>query len=295
VKEGHVSHPARSLRLDYWPGLGEAILGLLLIALPLQTYSVYVNSIPAFSNLSLSSFETLAYLVLTSTLSGILVVVFGTRRLLNELHLGNVSGPATLLAIAKVLNQEKYKRIMIAATLLYGLFFAIVSGTVVYRPMENFAQEYLIQAPSAVIAVCCGSIGLIPVLTVFLTNQVGLLVIPANILILAAVSVLVGLNATLIVCEYHNRPRGASGRWLLGLGAFTGLFTACPTCAGLFFSALAVGLGSSALIIVPSTQPYFVVGTILVLIGGAYLSTRMLGPVVLGSCERERSTSTLRH
>jgi len=285
VKGDRVSRPARSSWLN-WPGLGEAILGLLLIALPLQTYSVYVNSIPAFSNSSLSLLEPLAHLVLTSTLSGILVVVLGIRRLLNVLRLGNVSGPATLLTVAKVLSEERYKRIMVAATLLYGLFFAVVSGTVVYRPMENFAQEYLIQAPSAVIAVCCGSTGLIPVLTVFLTNQVGLLVIPSNILILAAVSALVGLNATLVVCEYHNRPRGASG--LLGLGAFTGLFTACPTCAGLFFSALVVGLGSSALVILPSTQLYFVVGTILVLIGGVYLSTRMLGQVVLGRCEREQ-------
>lgn len=287
MKGDHVSHSARSLWLN-WPALGEAILGLLLIVLPLQTFSVYVNSIPVFSNSSLSLLEPLAYLVLTSTLSGIFVVVLGIRRFLNELRLGSVSGLATLLAVAKVLSEERYKRIMVAATLLYGLFFAVVSGTVVYRPMEDFAQEYLVQAPSAVIAVCCGSTGLIPVLTVFLTNQLGLLVIPANILILAAVSALVGLNATLIVCEYHNRPRGASGRWLLGLGAFTGLFTACPTCAGLFFSALVVGLGSSALVILPSTQLYFVVGTILVLIGGVYLSTRMLGQAVLGHCEREQ-------
>lgn len=263
-------------------------MGLLLIAFPLQTYSVYVNSIPVFSNSSLSLLEPLAYLVLTSTLSGILVVVLGIRRLLNVLRLGNVSGPATLLTVAKVMSEERYKRIMVAATILYGLFFAVVSGTVVYRPMENFAQEYLVQAPSAVIAVCCGSTGLIPVLTVFLTNQLGLLVIPANILILAAVSALVGLNATLIVSEYHNRPYGASGRWLLGLGAFTGLFTACPTCAGLFFSALVVGLGSSALLILPSTQLYFVIATILVLIGGVYLSTRMLGQAVLTHCEREQ-------
>jgi len=91
VKEDHVSHSARSLWLN-WPGLGEAILGLLLIVLPLQTYSVYVNSIPAFSNSSLSLLEPLAYLVLTSTLSGILVVVLGIRRFLNELRLGSVSG-----------------------------------------------------------------------------------------------------------------------------------------------------------------------------------------------------------
>lgn len=275
------------MELPYSHGLGEIVLGLLMIGFPLQTYSLYVNSIPAFSNSSLSLLEALAYLILACTLLGMLVVVLGIRHLLSELHTRTPTEPAALRTIATVLSEKKYKRIMIAATLLYGIFFAVVSGTVVYRPTENFAQEYFIQAPSAVMAVCCGSTGLIPVLTVFLTNQLGLLVIPANTLILAAVSALVGLNATLIVCEYRNRPRGASGRWLLGVGAFTGLFTACPTCAGLFFSAFVVGLGSSALVVLPSTQLYFVLGTVLLLIGGLYLSARVLGQGMGVRCVRE--------
>jgi hypothetical protein len=285
-----MSQPTRSSGARYWPGSGKAIVGLLVIAIPLQAYSAYVNSIPTFVTPALSLLEYLGYLVLTLTLLGIFLVAFGLRQLLRELRADSGSVPATLLVIRQVLSEGRYKRIMAAVAVLYGIFFAVVSGILVYRPTENFAQEYLIQIPSAVLAVCCGSAGLVPVLTVFLTNNLGLLVIPANILILAMVSALVGLNATLIACEYHNRPRGASGRWLLGLGAFTGLFTACPTCAGLFFSAIVVGLGSSALVVLPSTQLYFVIGTILVLIGGLYLSTRMLGEAVLGHCRRGEKT-----
>lgn len=275
-----MSHSATSSKVRYWPAVSVSIVGLLTIALPLQLYSAYVNSIPTFFTPALSLLEDLGYVVLTMTLLGLLVIVLGCRQFLNELRSSD-SAPAPLLVIAQVFKEGTYKRVMAAATILYGTFFAVVSGIVVYRPMENFAQEYFIQVPSAVLAVCCGSAGLVPVLTVFVTNHLGLLVIPANILILAVVSTLVGLNTTLIVCQYHNRPRHTSGRWLLGLGAFTGLFTACPTCAGLFFSAVVVGLGSSALVILPSSQVYFVMGTILLLIAGVYFSTRVLGKAVL--------------
>ncbi|MGA2790573.1 MAG: hypothetical protein ABSF00_07380 [Candidatus Bathyarchaeia archaeon] len=264
-------------------------MGLLIIAAPLQEYSMYVNSIPTFFSLDLSLLEDLGYLVVALTLLGLFFVALGLRQILNELRSSNRSTPVTFLVISKVLSEVGYWRIMAAATLLYGLLFAVVTGIVVYRPMEDFAQEYFTQIPSAVLAVCCGSAGLVPVLTVFVTNHLGLLIIPANILILTAVSVLVGLNATLTVCEYHNRPRDASGRWLLGLGAITGLFTACPTCAGLFFSTIVVALGSSALVILPSTQFYFVVGTVLLLIAGVYFA-RVLGQAVLGQSFSESKT-----
>jgi len=282
-----MAHPSRPLEVQYCRGAGEAFAGLLIIALPLQAYSMYVSSIPTFSSLDLPMLEDFGYLVLAFTLLGLLFVALGLRKLFNELGSSSRSTPVTFLVISKVLNKGVYRQIMAAATLLYGIFFAIIAGIIVYRPMENFAQEYFIQIPSALLAVCCGSAGLVPVLTVFVTIHLGLLIIPANILILAAVSELVGLNTMLTVCVYHNRPRDASGRWLLGLGAFTGLFTACPTCAGLFFSTIVVALGSSALVILPSTQIYFAVGTVLLLLGGAYFSTRVLGQAVLGQCARE--------
>lgn len=270
--------------------MAKAVLGFSIVAVSLQAYSTYVNSIPIFVAPISSPLEYLGYLVLVLTFVGVSFVILGVRQLLGELRAGKGSAPATLLVIAQVFGERRYNRVMAAVTLIYGAFFAVVSGIVVYRPMENFAQEYLAQIPSAVIAVCCGGAGFVPVLTVFLTDHIGLLIIPANILILVIVSALVGINATLIVCEYHHRPHSSSRRWLLGLGAVTGLFTACPTCAGLFFSSIVAGLGSSALVILPSTQLFFVVGTILVLIGGVYLSTRVLGQAFLGHCELEPKT-----
>jgi hypothetical protein len=290
VRGDHVPHTAISFIVHCWRGLGEAVAGLLIIAVPLQTYSMYVNSIPIFFSLNLSLLEDVGYLALVFTLLGLFLTALGIRQLFKELQPNSRSTPVTLRVISEVFNKSEYRRIMAMATLVYGLFFAFVTGIVVYRPMENFAQEYFTQIPSAFLAVCCGSAGLVPVLTVFVTNHLGLLIIPANILILAAVSALVGLNATLTVCEYHNRPRDKSGRWLLGLGAFTGLFAACPTCAGLFFSTIVVALGASALVILPATQIYFVMGTILLLIAGVYFSTRALRQALLGQCASEPKT-----
>lgn len=167
---------------------------------------------------------------------------------------------------------------MFAVTVIYGAVSAILSGMVVYRPLENFAVEYFVQIPSVIIAVCCGTPGFIPVLTVFFTIHLGLLLIPADILILVIVSALVGLNATLILCQYDNRRRSLSGRWLLGLGASCGLFTACPTCAGLLLSAFVLGLSPGVLLLLLGLQLFFVLGTMLALILGVALSVRVLAP-----------------
>ncbi len=261
----------------------RGIAGFLIVAVSLQAYSLYVNSIPIFVTSMAYPLMLLGYAVIILTFVGVFVVAFGLRQMLIEVRSG--STPTMMFVIAQVLGDNRYKRVMIAVTLLYGTFFAVVSGIVVYRPMENFAQEYLAQIPSSVVAVCCGSVGLVPSLTVYLTDHLGLLIIPANILILVVMSALVGFNATLVACKYHHRPRSASVRWLLGLGAFTGLFTACPTCAGLFFSAIILGVGSSAVAILPTTQLYFIIGTILLLIGGVFLSTRVLRPTMLGRCK----------
>lgn len=270
------------MRFQASAGMARAIEGLLIVGVPLQAYSLYVNSIPIFDTSMTYSLTLLSYLVFMLTFLGVIVLALGLRQMLVEAW--SRSTPTTMFVVAQVLGERRYKRIMILVTLLYGSFFAVVSGIVVYRPLENFAQEYLAQIPSSVIAVCCGSIGLVPSLTVYLTNHLGLLIIPANILILIVMSALVGLNATLVACEYQNRPRAASLRWLMGFGALTGLFTACPTCAGLFFSSIILGVGSSALLILPSTQLYFITGTILLLVGGVLLSTRMLRPTMLGRC-----------
>ena len=262
------------MSLRAWAGVGEVLIGFSIVVTPLVAYSAYVNSIPILDVGTARQLEYLAYSVILLTLIGISLGVFGLQRFLGSIQRGD---PRMLRVVASIFEQERYRRVMSAAALIYGAVFAILSGMIVYSPFENFAGEYLVTIPSTIVAVCCGYAGFIPVLTVFLTNHVGLLLIPADIVILVVVSGLVGLNAALLVCQYDNRPRSRSGRWLLGVGAACGLFTACPTCAGLFLSAVVIGLGPSVLVLLSGLQFLFVLGTVFALMLGVGLSAKVIG------------------
>jgi hypothetical protein len=254
---------------------------------------MYVNSISILNVHTADQLEGLAYVVIVLTLAGLCFLAFGTVRVVRSYRTDS-STPRTIAVIGQVLDGAKYRSVMTAATLAYGIVFALVSGIIVYRPTENFATEYLVSIPSTIMAVCCGSPGFIPVLTVYLTNHLGLLIIPADIVILVLVSGLVGLNMTLVICQYENRPRKAPARWFLGVGAACGLFTACPTCAGLLLSATILSVGSSAMILLSGLQPFFILATVLALATGIGLNARSLPipsyPVNLAQGLREPKT-----
>ena len=238
-------------------------------------YTTYVDSIPILDVRTASQLEGIAYLVVALTLVGIVFAAFGVSTLLRS----NRTDPTTqrtLAIIGRVLDDAKYRSVMATATFAYGVVFAFVSGIIVYRPSENFSAEYLVSIPSTIVAVCCGAPGFVPVLTVYLTNHLGLLIIPTDVVILVLVSSLVGVNVTLIIRQYENRPRRRSGRWFLGVGAACGLFTACPTCAGLLLSTTILSVGSSAVILLSGMQPFFILVTVLALALGTVLSARTL-------------------
>jgi hypothetical protein len=239
---------------------------------------MYVNSIPILNVQSAQQLEFLAYSMFLFMLVGILFAILGLRQFLNAFRRTDHSTHRTLRAAARMFERKRYRRVMAAVTLTYGAVFAFISGMIVFSPLESFRGEYQVVIPSAVVAVCCGSAGLTPVLTIFLTDHLGVLLIPMDVVLVVLVSGLVGLNATLILCQYDNRPRSGLGRWLLGVGAACGLFTACPTCAGLLLSSVILGLGASAIAVLSSMQLFFVLGSALALVLGAVLSARMLVP-----------------
>ena len=250
------------------------LVGPSIIFVPLVTYATYVNSIPILDARTAVGLEDMAYLMLLLTLVGLVLSAFGVSRLLRNEVVSRSKG--TLVVMGRVLHDTKHRSIMSIATFAYGVVFAFVSGIIVYRPSENFGTEYLVSIPSTIMTVCCGSPGFVPVLTVYLTNHLGFLIIPMDIVLLTLVSGLVGLNITLLVGQIENRPRKSSARWFLGVGAACGLFTACPTCAGLLLSTTILSVGSSAVILLSGMQPFFILATALALALGTVLSARTL-------------------
>ena len=76
-------------------------------------------------------------------------------------------------------------------------------------------------------------IGYVPKFFFYMTEHVGMLVIPINLILQIAVSYLVGLNASIAVNAFSILRKGAG---MGSVAAATGLFIACPTCAGTFLS-----------------------------------------------------------
>lgn len=145
--------------------------------------------------------------------------------------------------IAQVTWNKKSRRIFAATGIGYGVFFALTSGILVYQPDVIFSYHYNVQVPSAQIIPCCGEVGYVPKFIFYITEHVGLQVIPINLVLQIAVSYLVGLNTAIAANAFSILKRGTG---MGSVAAATGLFIACPTCAGTFLSLFVSASGAVA-------------------------------------------------
>ena len=154
----------------------------------------------------------------------------------------------TIIAISTW--NPKSRKIFLATFACYGVFFSLVSGTLVYQPEVNFSIHYGAEIPSGFVAPCCDGPGYMPKVIIYLTEHVGLQIIPINLVLQVVVSYLVGLNTSIAVSAFtmSRKSRGMST-----IGAATGLFIACPTCAGTFLSVF-IGTASGIALTVALTQ-----------------------------------------
>jgi hypothetical protein len=108
----------------------------------------------------------------------------------------------------------------------------------------------------------------------YLTEHVGINVIPINLLLQIIVSYLVALNTALAVNAIAiTKKTGGLG----SIGATTGLFIACPTCVGSFLS-LFIGATSAVAFTIAITelQTLFIAISIPILILTPFLISRRI-------------------
>jgi len=187
---------------------------------------------------------------------------------------------STIIALATW--NSKSRKIFVATFIGYGIFFSLVSGTLVYQPEVNFAIHYGATIPSGFIAPCCDSPGYMPKIIVYLTEHVGLQIIPINLVLQIIVSYLVGLNVSIAVSAYTISKKG---RGMSTIGAAAGLFIACPTCAGTFLS-IFIGTASGIALSIALTQmqTLFIAISIPVLLATPYIMAKKLRNAD-GSCK----------
>ena len=254
------SHKGKSLIV-----LGFASIAILfLIYARFQNAAVTPDAIPAIERLALGFY--IALLLSFGAIS------YGLYRYHKQKVLENDGGILSTIAIATY--NSRSRKIFALAFVAYGIFFSLTSGTLVYQPEVVFSEHYGATVPSAHITPCCGEPGYMPKLIVYLTEQVGLQIIPINLLLQIVVSYLVGLNASLAVNAISiAKKEGGLG----GVGAATGLFIACPTCVGTLLSVFVSTSSALAFtVLLTQLQTLFIAITIPVLFFTPVVMTRKL-------------------
>ncbi len=202
----------------------------------------------------------------------IVAISFGLYKYHNQKVFENKEG--LLSIIATVTLNKKSRKIFILTFIGYGIFFSLTSGMLVYQPEVVFSHHYNAEIPSAHITPCCGDPGYMPKIIVYLTEHIGLQIVPINLVLQIIVSYLVGLNTALTVSAFSFFKRGSG---FSGIGATTGLFIACPTCVGAFSS---IFIGSASAIAftfaITQMQTLFILITIPVLLTAPFIMAKKL-------------------
>ncbi len=265
------------------------LIGVVVVVVSTTIYA-YEEGYMTFVTPERAAFFTLvAETYLLVLLAGVGIVALGLRRLVGDrIRAAKHQGLAPLSPawlIPYVLSVKRYRRYFATSAALYGLFYAVITSMVVYQPTVDFVRAYGAAIPSASVVPCCGAPLFAPVVTVYVVNHLGLLLIPLTVLLLLAISTLVGLNFALASFAFDSRIRGAGRGWVGGLGAVVGLFTGCPTCAGLFFANVLGGSGAvSFAALLAYYQPVFILVSLPVLAGTPYLISRNLAKVFREGC-----------
>lgn len=185
--------------------------------------------------------------------------------------------------IALTTWNSKSRKIFVSTFVVYGIFFSLISGTLVYQPEVDFSYHYGATIPSGFVAPCCDEKpGYMPQIIIYLTEHIGLNVIPINLVLQIIVSYLVALNASIAVNAYtiSKKGRGASS-----VGAIAGLFIACPTCAGSFLSVfIGTASGIALSIALAELQTLFIAISIPILLITPYIMAKKLRNAD-GSCK----------
>jgi len=213
------------------------ILGIVSIAILFLVYARYQDS-ELITPGSIDSIQRMAlafYLVLLMAFGAI---SFGLYQYHKYKVKEKEKGVLSIIAISTW--NKKSRKIFVATFIIYGIFFSLASGTLVYQPQVNFSQHYGAEIPSALIFPCCSQPGYMPKIIIYLTEHVGLQIIPINLVLQVTVTYLVGLNVAmaLTALSISKKRKGISS-----IGASAGLFIGCPTCAGSFLS-LFIGTAS---------------------------------------------------
>ncbi len=248
-----------------------------------NNYEISINEeqIKSLNDIALSTI-IIFLLGLTLALLGFVLVI---KTWLNEYLIeSSISKQNTKNTVFSKIQKYLSKKIFLISSICYFIVISLLSSTIIYRPFSSFSQLYHVAIPSWHIIGCCGLPGTYPVLTVYFTDQFGILLVPINLILSSFLALLVGVNILLLIykikknnskikrdelpfCNINNKRNST----FLSIGAIVGLFVECPACAGslIFYligdNLTVVGIATTATTIVTEIQPFFIVASFILL------------------------------
>ncbi len=255
------------------------VIGFVSIAILFLIYGRYQDP-ELLTPSAMDSIQRIAHWFYVILIVSFGAIAFGMYRYHKEKVEINGRDLSTIIAI--ITWNPRSRKIFVITFIGYGIFFSLVSGTLVYQPEVDFAIHYGATIPSGFIAPCCDGPGYMPKIIVYLTEHVGLQIIPINLVLQVIVSYLVGLNTAIAVSAFRisKKDRGMST-----IGSIAGLFIACPTCAGSFMSVfIGTASGIALSIALTQMQTLFIAVSIPVLFITPYIMARKLQNTD-GSCK----------
>ena len=224
----------------------------------------------------------LAWGMLAITAASMASMAYGTYVIFQSEYIRTSSSPTNSLIsfITGIFSDRNYWKIMILAAIGYGIFFGFLSQILVYRADVSFTERE-IEVPSLDLIPCCAAPGYMPMVTLYITDHFLILIIPLNVILATIVSLLVGFNVALSIFAFRLKKSLQTKTSLAaGIGATSGLFVGCPTCAGSLISALlGIGIagagGTSASVLAPF-QTLFIAASIPALVLAPFLIARSI-------------------
>lgn len=257
------------------------VLGFATIVIIFILYTRYQNP-ELITPDSIDSIQRIAYGFYIILLAAFGAIMYGIYLYHREKVEKKGKDIATIIALTTW--NSRSRKVFVMTFVGYGIFFSLVSGTLVYQPEVNFVTHYGATIPSGFVSPCCDEPGYMPKIIIYLTEHIGLQIIPINLVLQVIVSYLVGLNASIAVSAYAISKKG---RGMSTVGAATGLFIACPTCAGTFLS-IFIGTASGIALSIALTQlqTLFIAISIPVLLVTPFVMAKKLRNAD-GSCKTE--------
>jgi hypothetical protein len=273
-----------------WQGLRESgfrvlFVGFFSLVIAFMIYSRL--TMPSSELLRVESHELLglAYGMLAITAASMASMVYGAYIIFQSEQIRTTTLGSTNSLISFITDafssQNYYWKIMIVAAISYGIFFGFLSQILVYRADVSFTERE-IKVPSLDLIPCCAAPGYMPMLTFYITDHFLILIIPLNVILATIVSLLVGFNVALSIFAFRLKKSLLQTKTSLaaGIGATSGLFVGCPTCAGSLISALlgigVAGAGGTSAGVLAPFQTVFIAASIPALVVAPFLTARSI-------------------